>query len=72
MKDTLKKFSLILFITVTTLATAFAGQSEEVEMADALRRDGKIYTVVIGLVVVLTGLIVFLISVDRKVNRLGK
>jgi hypothetical protein len=72
MKDALKKFSLILFITVTTLATAVAGQSQDVEMADALRRDGKIYTVVIGLVAVLTGLIVFLIRVDRKVNRLGK
>jgi len=41
-------------------------------MADTLRRDGKIYTVVISLVVVLTGVVIFLIRVDRKVNRLGK
>ena len=41
-------------------------------MADVLRRDGKIYTVVIGLVVVVTGLVIFLVRVDRRVERLGK
>ncbi|MEJ1241843.1 CcmD family protein [Chryseolinea sp. T2] len=70
MKDVLKKFSLVLFITIIAATIAVAEQSEEVEMADTLRRDGKIYTVVIGLVTVLTGLIKFLIRVDRKVNHL--
>ena len=39
-------------------------------MADVLRQDGKIYTVVLGLVVILTAMIVLLVRVDRKLFRL--
>jgi len=46
--------------------------TEKVEMADVLRQDGKIYTVVFGLVVILTAMIILLIRVDRKVFRLEK
>lgn len=68
------KFSkalLLFFLTLCTLQ-AFCQDNPPVEMADTLRRDGKIYTVVISLVVVLTGIVIFLIRLDRKVNRLGK
>jgi hypothetical protein len=41
-----------------------------VEMADVLRQDGKIYTVVVGLVVILSAMIVLLIRVDRKIFKL--
>jgi hypothetical protein len=41
-------------------------------MADAFRQDGKIYVVVLGLVIILTGVVMFLIRVDRKLNRLEK
>lgn len=44
----------------------------EVEMADTLRQDGKIYVVVVVLLTILTGLIVYLISLDRKVSKLEK
>lgn len=44
----------------------------EVEMADTLRQDGKIYVVVVVLLTVLVGMIVYLISLDRKVSRLEK
>ena len=72
MKDALKKFSLSLIAVTVTMISAAAQQTQEVEMADVLRRDGKIYTVVIGLVVVVTGLVIFLVRVDRRVERLGK
>ena len=42
------------------------------EMADALRQDGKIYVVVAVIVVILVGLLVYLISIDRKVSRLER
>ena len=35
-------------------------------MADVLRQDGKIYSVVFGLVVILTAMIFLLIRLDRK------
>ncbi|GHA68922.1 CcmD family protein [Pontibacter akesuensis] len=44
----------------------------EVEMADTLRRDGKIYVVVIVLLTVMVGMILYLVSLDRKVSKLEK
>jgi uncharacterized membrane protein len=44
----------------------------EVEMADSLRRDGKIYIVVIVLLTVLAGVLFYLIRLDQKVSRLEK
>lgn len=61
-------FSLLLF----SFFESFCQSGQEVEMADVLRQEGKIYTVVTGLVVILTGLIAFLIRVDRKMFRLEK
>jgi hypothetical protein len=46
--------------------------SSDVEMADQLRRDGKIYIVVGCLLVVLAGILFYLVSIDRKVGRLEK
>jgi hypothetical protein len=46
--------------------------SDSVEMADAFRADGKIYVVVLGLVIILSGVIIFLIRIDRKIFKLEK
>jgi hypothetical protein len=51
------------------MAGASAGQ---VEMADTLRQDGKIYIVVIVLLTVLAGVLFYLIRLDQKVGRLEK
>jgi len=53
-------------------ATLFGQGSASVEMADTFREDGKIYVVVLGLVIILTGVILFLIRVDRKIFKLEK
>lgn len=44
----------------------------EVEMADTLRQDGKIYVVVVVLLTVLGGMIAYLVTLDRKVTRIEK
>ncbi|MGE0588260.1 MAG: CcmD family protein [Cyclobacteriaceae bacterium] len=46
--------------------------AQEVEMADTMRSDGKIYVVVSILVLILAGLIGYLIIIDRKVSNLEK
>lgn len=61
--------ALILFFSAID---SFCQSNQEVEMADILRQDGKIYTVVFGLVVILTAMIVLLIRMDRKILRLEK
>jgi len=46
--------------------------AEEVNMADAMRAEGKIYVVVAILTTILTGLIIYAIMIDRKVSKLEK
>lgn len=50
-------------------AVAVTGQ---VDMADSMRSNGKIYVVVGVLIIILFGLFAYLISIDRKVNRMEK
>ena len=68
------KISKVFSWIFSTLApvTLLAQGSASVEMADTFREDGKIYVVVLGLVIMLTGVILFLIRVDRKIFKLEK
>ncbi len=60
---------LSLLIALMASANLFA---QEVKMADALRADGKIYVVVAVLSVLLAGLLLYVIRLDRKITRLEK
>jgi hypothetical protein len=63
---------LIVFTLIIPSTELFSQSTENVEMADVLRQDGKIYTVVFGLVIILTAMIILLIRVDRKLFKLEK
>ena len=52
------------------LASVIANAQTDVEMADGMRSEGKIYVVVGIILIVLTGLVVYLVTLDRKVKRL--
>lgn len=43
---------------------------QDVEMADIIRQDGKIWVVVGVILIVFAGIIFFLISLDRKITKL--
>ncbi|HRP56943.1 CcmD family protein [Agriterribacter sp.] len=62
----------ILFAVLLFVAAQCVYAQEKVEMADGLRSNGKIYVVVAVLAVIFIGLLLFLISIDRKVSRLEK
>ncbi|MBW7890014.1 MAG: CcmD family protein [Chitinophagaceae bacterium] len=64
------KKALLSFLFV--IALLYVNAQDEVEMADKLRSNGKIYVVVAVLVILFIGLFAFLISIDRKVSRLEK
>ncbi len=49
-----------------------AQNTESVAMADAIREDGKIYVVVCVLAIIFTILLIYLISLDRKISSLEK
>lgn len=62
---TLKYLPALMLACVAQTASA-----QSAEMADAFREDGKIYVVVAIVLIVLTGLIVYLFLLDRKLNKL--
>ena len=47
-------------------------RNTEIEMADTMRSNGKIYIVVAVLVVIFAGLVGYAIRIDRKLGRLEK
>jgi len=65
MKSFLSIF-ILLYLSGTTLA------QDKVEMADVFRANGKIYVVVAVLSLILIGIFLFLINLDRKVKKMEK
>ena len=62
----------ILTIVFSLLGFFSFAQEQSPEMADALRASGKIYVVVGVLITIFTGIIIYLISIDRKISKLEK
>lgn len=58
----------LIFIFLSTSLIA----DENIDMADTFRADGKIYVVVTILSIVFSGIVIYLIRLDRKVSRLEK
>jgi uncharacterized membrane protein YqgA involved in biofilm formation len=56
------------------LLLGFAGvaHAQGVEMADTLRSNGKIYVIVLIIMIVLGGLITYLFLMDRKLDKIEK
>lgn len=55
----------LLFISFSTFA-----QTEQPQMADAMRSNGKIYVVVVVCLLILFGLIGYVLRIDRKLTKL--
>lgn len=71
-----KVYSPLLLLSLWFLSLVARAQDstavKKVEMADRFRADGKIYVVVAVLLTILAGLILYVIRLDRKINRLEK
>ena len=72
-----KRFFRVFFFIALSLLTTIAKaqdslQRENPQMAEGMRSSGKIYVVVAVLVIILAGLIVYVIQLDRKLSRLEK
>ncbi len=50
----------------------FQNRGAAVEMADQLRGNGKIYVVVTILLIILMGILIYLISLDKKISKIEK
>jgi FtsH-binding integral membrane protein len=61
-------FALLLVASISVCAQ----QTSSVEMADAFRADGKIYVVITVVAIILIGLFIYLISLDKKIGKMEK
>lgn len=60
--------SLLIILFFNTISKAQA----DVEMADAMRSEGKIYVVVAVMLIIFSGIIGYLIYLDNKISKLEK
>ncbi len=57
---------------LTALISCCAGCTAPAEMADIMRSNGKIYVVIAVILTILTGLILYVVRLDRKISETGK
>lgn len=68
MKIKMFLISVILLSAINVLAQT----GNDVELADTMRSNGKIFVVVGVIAIVFTGILFYLIYIDRKVSKLEK
>lgn len=61
----------MMVVTMLITASIFA-QGNDVEMADKMRSNGRIYVVVAVILTILAGLILYVIRIDRKISKMEK
>lgn len=66
----MKKFLTTLCLFLVCIAAV--AQTAEPEMADLMRSEGKIYVVVAIILIILTGLFLYLFTLDKKIGQIEK
>lgn len=64
------KYLITLLLSIVFTSQGIAQQNNVVEMADVMRSNGKIYVVVAVLATIFIGLMIYLIRIDKKVQKL--
>jgi hypothetical protein len=64
------KYLITLLLSIVFTTQGIAQQKNVVEMADVMRSNGKIYVVVAVLATIFIGLMIYLIRIDKKVQKL--
>lgn len=62
----------LLFAFVAFMSGTICFAQDKVEMADTMRSNGKIYVVVAVCLMILVGLFLYVMSLDRKLRKLEK
>lgn len=63
----LQNLSVLFLLFASFFAKA---QDNSVEMADTMRSNGKIYVVITVISIILAGILIFLMIIDRKVRKM--
>lgn len=62
----LLRFTLLLLLSLSSLSLS----AQNAEMADAMRSEGKIYVLLAIILIILGGVFLYLVVLDRKLTRL--
>jgi CcmD family protein len=72
MSKYLKYFLLTLLAGINSICLLAQNNNEVPQMADAMRANGKIYVVVAVVGIILLGIFLYVIRLDKKVTQLEK
>lgn len=72
MKQLKKIVPLFLMLAITFMAHAQDATKKNAEMADLMRSNGRIYVVIAVMLTILTGIILYLVRLERKIHKLEK
>jgi CcmD family protein len=62
---------IVSFLVIFLMSFNLFAQ-EDVQMADQMRADGKIWVVVAVIAIVFVGIIAYLVLLDRKISKIEK
>lgn len=68
----MRKFIFLALLFIISFIAQAQDTAKNVEMADIFRSQGKIYVVVAVILTIFTGLIIYLIRLDKKLTKLEK
>jgi hypothetical protein len=68
----IKNFVLFLFVFWSSVAYSQSQPGSDIEMADKMKAEGKIYVVVGVVLIILVGLLIYLMRIERKVTKMEK
>lgn len=63
---------LLNFMVFIPFSMAQDMENNGIDMADTMRSEGKIYVVVLVVVIVFSGLVIYAINTDRKLTKVEK
>ena len=63
---------MLSFIALLFSGASIAQDTDKIEMAKEMMASGKIYVVIAVLLLIFLGIVVYLISLDRKIGKLEK
>lgn len=61
-----------MLLAIALPSSAQSEVSGGVEMADAMRQNGKIYVVVAVMLLIFSGLVIYAVRIDQRVSQLEK
>ena len=61
-----------LLNTLLLLMLPFITLAQDIEMADTMRSNGKIFVVVGVIAIIFVGLVVYLVTLDRRLSKIEK